>query len=95
MRTVVETAEVMAEVDDAEVRWGRAAEAWSTVTWVLSRDPTVGMPLVEGGQQRSIVFDGSRAHDMPTIQVLYEITATEIVIRKVRFLDAQSSAGNA
>jgi hypothetical protein len=61
----------------------------------LSRDPTVGLPLTEGGHLRSLVFEGSWAHEMPTIQVLYEITETEIVIQKARFYDAQSSAGRA
>ena len=49
MREVVESSEVMSAVDDAESMWTRFDDAWSAVTWVLSRDPTVGSPLTEGG----------------------------------------------
>jgi len=62
---------------------------------VLSRDPTVGEPLAEGGHLRAIVFDGSWAHAMPTIYVLYEMSEHEIAIQKVRFGDAKTSAGRA
>lgn len=95
MRSVVESAEVMRDVDDAKEKWARADDAWDTVTWVLSKEPTVGQPLVEGGHFRAFAFEGSRAHEMPTINVVYEITETEIVIHKVRFLDATMSAGRA
>lgn len=95
MRSVVESSAVMAGVDEASERWVRAEDAWATVTWVLSRDPTVGIPLTEGGHLRSLVFDGSWAHDMPTINVLYEITETEIVLHTARFSDAQTSGGRA
>jgi hypothetical protein len=67
MRSVVESAEVMADVDEAKEKWARTDAAWATVFWVLSRDPTVGEPLSERGHLRSIVFDGSWAHEMPTI----------------------------
>jgi plasmid stabilization system protein ParE len=95
MRAVVESIEVMAEVDDAEDQWARFHDAWSTVHWVLSKDPTVGVPIREGGHLRSMVFDGSLAHEMPTIYVVYEITETQIVIQRVSFRDATSSAGRA
>jgi hypothetical protein len=95
MRSVVESAEVMADVDDAKDRWGRAQDAWDALFWVLARDPTVGEPLTEGGHLRSLVFDGSWAHEMPTIYVLYEITELEVIIQKARFSDASSSAGQA
>ena len=94
MRSVVESIEVMGEVDDCNTRWIRFEDAWSVVHWVLSRDPTVGQPLTEGGQIRSIVFDGSWAHDMPTIDVLYEITETQIIIQRVRFRNATASGGH-
>jgi hypothetical protein len=32
---------------------------------------------------------------MPTIQVLYEITEHEVIIQKVAFADAKSTAGRA
>jgi plasmid stabilization system protein ParE len=95
MRTVVESVEVMADVDEAKERWARTEDAWATVFWVLSRDPTIGEPLTERGHLRAVVFDGSWAHEMPTIYVLYEITETAIVIQKARFTDAKTSAGRA
>ena len=95
MRSVGESPLVMDEVDLASTRWARFEDAWSVIHWVLSRDPTVGLPLTEGGHLRSIVFDGSYAHDMPTIEVLYEISETQIVIQRVRFSDALSTSGRA
>lgn len=95
MRDVVESVEVMQAVDDASTRWARFDDAWSVVPWVLSLDPTAGEPLVEGGHIRSMVFDGSWAHEMPTIDVVYEITETQIVLQRVRFRDAASTAGSA
>ena len=87
--------EVMAEIDDASTKWTRFDDAWSVVHWSLSRDPSVGTPLTEGGHLRSVVFDGSFAHSMPTIYVLYEITSTQIVLQRVKFSDAHSTAGRA
>ena len=95
MRSVVESAEVMADVDDAKERWARIEDAWAALFWVLARDPTVGEPLSERGHLRSIVFDGSWAHEMPSIQVLYEITETQVIIQKARFSDARANAGRA
>jgi hypothetical protein len=45
MRSVIESADVMAEVDEAKEKWARTDDAWQTVFWVLSRDPTIGEPL--------------------------------------------------
>ena len=95
MRSVVESAEVMADVDEAKEKWARTNDAWEALSWVLSRDPTVGEPLTEGGHLRSLVFDGSWAHEMPTIYVLYEITEHEIIIQKARFSDAVTTSGRA
>lgn len=95
MRSVIELTEVMEAVDDAITQWARFEDAWSVVPWVLSRDPTVGHPLTEGGHIRSFVFDGSWAHEMPTIDVLYEITDTHVIIQKVRFRNAPTTAGSA
>ena len=95
MRTVVELAAVMAAVDDAPPRWQQADDAWAAVTWVLAHDPSAGVPLVEGGQFRALVYVGSRVHDMPTIYVLYEITSQEIVICQADFRDAAANAGSA
>lgn len=95
MRSVIESPIAMDAVDDAKERWARAEDAWAHLFWVLSRDPTVGFPLVEGGHLRSLVFDGSQAHEMPTIDVVYEITEKNIIIQRARFRDALSSAGSA
>jgi hypothetical protein len=95
MRSVVESAEVMAEVGDAKEKWARTDDAWDAICWALARDPTCGQPLTEGGHLRSIVFEGSWAHEMPTIIVLYEVTEHEIVIQKANFSDAKSTAGRA
>jgi hypothetical protein len=93
--TVIESPDVMVAVDDAKERWARFDDAWSVVPWVLSYDPTVGYPLKEGGSIRSFVFDGSWAHEMPTIDVVYEITLTQVIIQRVRFRNAGTSAGRA
>jgi hypothetical protein len=95
MRDVVESAEVMQDVDEAKEKWARADDAWGTLRWVLSQDPTKGAPLSEGGQLRTLAYDGSWAHEMPTINVVYEITETQVIIHSVRFVDAVSTAGSA
>ncbi len=95
MRDVVESIEVMAEVDEASSRWDRFDDAWLAVQWVLSRDPTVGMPLREGGHIRAFVYGGSWAHQMPTIRVVYEVTETQVIIQRVKFLNPDGDAGSA
>ena len=85
----------MAQVDAACQQWSRAEDAWAAVTWVLAHDPSVGLPLVEGGQLRALVYDGSFAHEMPAIYVLYEIADQEIVVREAHFRDAGTTAGTA
>jgi hypothetical protein len=95
MRDIVESIEVMAEVDEASRRWARLDDAWSALHWALSRDPTLGEPLFEGGHIRSFVYVGSYSHEMPTIDVVYEVTQTQVVIQRVRFREASTSAGHA
>ena len=53
MRTIREEVAAQRAVDAACERWAGADEAWSVVTWVLARDPTVGRPLREGGNVRT------------------------------------------
>lgn len=72
----------MTAIDDARERWSRADDAWNTITWVLSRDPTKGVPMVEGGQTRSLYVE-------------YEITRERIVITEALFRDATTTAGTA
>jgi hypothetical protein len=95
MREIVESIEVMAEVDEASAQWARFDHAWSAVYWALSRDPTVGTPLVEGGHLRAFVYAGSWAHEMPTIDIVYEVTETQIILQRVRFRNATGNAGHA
>ena len=70
MRTVREEREVEDELAKAQLIWSRVDDAWEAITWVLARDASVGQPLSEGGTARSLVYDGSWAHDMPTIQIV-------------------------
>ena len=85
----------MSKVDDAEERWARAKDAWSTVTWVLARDPTVGAPLAERGHLRSLVYEGSSAHELPAIFVLYEIDEHYVTIVDIQFSHARTTGGHA
>jgi hypothetical protein len=73
----------------------RTQEAWDAVIWVLARDPTRGDPLTESAQARTFVYEGSWAHDMPTITVLYVIEEPYVTIRGARFTDAKTTAGHA
>jgi hypothetical protein len=95
MRTVREEPDVTAAVDDACERWSRAQDAWDVISWVISRDPTCGVPLTEGGQARAFVYEGSWAHEMPTIVVIYDVDDHYVTIREARFSDARSTGGSA
>jgi hypothetical protein len=94
MRTVREDPEVEADVEEACTRWARAQEAWDVILWVLARDPTCGVPLAEGGQARAFVYEGSWAHEMPTIWVMYDVDDHYVTIRKVKFSNARTTAGH-
>ena len=95
MRSVAESPKAMDAVEDACESWLRARNAWDTIVWVISHDPTKGVPLSEGGNIRSLVFHGSWAHEMPTIYVEYEITDDRILINEAFFRDATTTAGSA
>jgi hypothetical protein len=95
MRSVVEAPEVADAIDDAKLTWSRLDEAWDMLFWVLSKDPTVGQPLREAGHLRAFVFEGAWAHDMPTIDVVYELTDSQVIIRRVRFREPTGQGGNA
>ncbi len=95
MRTVREDPAVDIALDEACSKWSRAQEAWDVVIWVLAHDPTRGEPLTESGQARSLVYEGSWAHDMPTIAVLYAIDEHYVTIQRARFTDARTTAGRA
>jgi hypothetical protein len=86
---------VEGDLDDARRKWERVDDAWNTIEWALARDPTIGTPLSESGLARSLVVDGSWAHDMPTIQIVYIFEEPYVTIKSVRFSDPAHSAGNA
>lgn len=95
MRTVRQEPAVDAALDEACLRWSRTEDAWGMITWVLARDPTTGEPVTEGGLARSLVFVGSWAHEMPTIQILYVFDEAYVTIHAAEFRDPTSSAGTA
>lgn len=95
MRTVRQEASVDADLEEACLKWSRADDAWTMITWVLSRDPTKGTPLSEGGAARSFVFHGSWAHDMPTIQILYVFEDPYVTIKSAVFREPISQGGTA
>ena len=83
-------------VDSAYERWDDAERAWEAVEWVLARDPLVGVPLSEKGNVRGFVYDGAKSIRQPDIDVIYEITDNEIIVRSAEFTDAKfSQAGRA
>jgi len=95
LRTVRVDLSVDAELDDARSEWPRVDDAWSMIEWVLSRDPTVGEPQTESGHSRSFVFQGSIAHEMPDIQVLYVFDEHIVDIKSIVIRTPKQSAGNA
>lgn len=88
MKDLREEDGVRRAVDAAESRWDRANDAWEAVTWAIARDELVGEPLNNSGELRGFVFDGARSVDMPSIEVIYEITETQIILHDARFYDA-------
>ena len=86
--------DVDAELQDARESWPRVEDAWEAVEWVLVRDPTVGKPVSESGQSRSFVYEGSYAHDMPNIEVLYVFDDQYVTIKSVRFSTPTFTAGS-
>ena len=95
MRTVRQDISVDPDLDDACLRWPRARDAWGMIEWVLAHDPTKGSPVTEGGLARSFVFDGSWAHDMPTIQILYVWEEPYVTIKSATFRNPTYSGGTA
>lgn len=74
--------------DEAESLWPRATDSWEAVTWTLVHDETCGRPLNEQGTIRGYVWDGARSAKLPSVEVIYEIQNTDIVIRDARFFEA-------
>lgn len=88
MRGVREDEQVRLAVDAACQKWDRAIDAWETVCWALSRDPTVGKPLNEAGSVRGTIFDGARSIKMPSIDVIYTYDSQYITLKDARFYDS-------
>ncbi|MGH7490120.1 MAG: hypothetical protein ACREMY_31615 [bacterium] len=86
---------VDAELEDACQKYDRTQDAWDMILWVLARDPTVGYPLSEGGTVRSFVFEGSWAHEMPTIQIIHVFEDPYVTIKSAIFRDPRSHGGTA
>jgi hypothetical protein len=86
---------VDAELEDARRRWARVDDAWNAIEWALARDPEVGTPVTESGTARSFIFEGSWAHEMPTIRVLYVVEEPHVTIKSVDFRYPLHSAGRA
>jgi hypothetical protein len=55
--------------------------------WALSRDGQhLGMPLVHGGSQRLVVFDGAKSVGMPSVDCVFEVSGSgTIVIHDLEF----------
>jgi hypothetical protein len=88
VRGVIEDSRASRAVDDAKLRWPRADDAWNAVTWVLARDPEIGMPLNESGTTRAFTLDGARSIGLPTVTVVYVFDPNTVVIRDVLFEEA-------
>jgi hypothetical protein len=95
-RTVVLDSAVRDALDSAEDKWGDTERAWMAIEWALVRDPLAGRPLTEKGNIRGFEYDGARSIGQPDIEVIYEITLHEIIVRDAVFSDAKASqAGRA
>jgi hypothetical protein len=95
-RTVVLQALARAAIDSAFEKWAGAAPAWRAIEWCIVRDPLVGSPLAESGAIRALYYDGARSIDQPDAAVIFEVTASEIVVHNVLFTDAKATyAGRA
>lgn len=93
MLGVVEEWAVTIAVAKAESRWRRAKLAWEAITWIVARDPEVGVPITDSGKTRTLQLVGARSIDEPTVTVVYVIEDGRIVIHDARFEDASSDAG--
>lgn len=96
MLEIVEEAQVTEAVHQARQRWARAYEQWEAVTWAIARDPEFGSPLTESGRTRLAVIQGARSIDLPTVELVYEISDPWLVAHHITFSDATAAqAGRA
>jgi hypothetical protein len=83
-------------LDSAINKWDDTERAWTAIEWTLARDPLAGRPLTEKGNIRGFEYDGARSIDQPDIEVIYEITLHEIIVRDAVFSNAKATqAGRA
>lgn len=96
MLTVIEEQAVKKALDHASERWDRTDSAWEALIWTLARDPEAGAPVTESGKTRSMVFEGARSIDMPTIEVIYINDDPYLIIASAEFRNADAQyAGKA
>lgn len=96
MLDIIEEERTRTAVDVAIERWARAQDAWEAVTWVVARDPIAGVAETESGRTRSFSFEGARSIELPTVTIIYEVTARAIVIHDALFAEANhGQAGRA
>jgi len=86
----IEQPAVQRSLDAAVEKWGRAHDAWESLTWTVAHDPEAGTPLNETGSIRAYEFVGARSIDMPTVTVIYEITALGVLFHDARFVHAEA-----
>jgi hypothetical protein len=95
-RTIVLDSAVRDALDSAVRKWDDTERAWIAIEWTLVRDPIVGRPLTEKGNIRAFEYDGARSIGQPDIEVIYEITLHEIIVRNAVFSNAKATqAGRA
>ena len=91
MLGVREDSAATAAYEEAVLRWTRAADAWSGMTWILARDLiSDSKALTESGNLRAFTTEGARSIDLPTLTVIYEHDSQYVTIRDARFSDAKA-----
>jgi hypothetical protein len=84
------------EVDRAYKIWDKAEDAWEFLKWVVVRDPTIGRPLNEKGDLRSIIWVGAKSTNLPDTTLIYRKSDPIIELLDVQFTEpkyAQTSRG--
>jgi hypothetical protein len=96
VRSIIEDSRVSRAIDDAKMRWPRAEDAWEAITWVIVRDPLIGIAVTESGNVRSFTFDGAKSIGLPTVTVVYETQHLVIVVQDALFQEPRfAQAGRA
>ncbi len=89
MLTVREDNAARTALDAAMEKSTRTLDAWDAITWVIARDPKAGDPVTESGLVRAYTLDGARSIDLPTVTLLYGISAFYIIVHDAKFEDAK------